>query len=467
MGRDVQMTNQTITLKRGLALPVEGEAEQVIYDGPKVRSVGILGADYHGMKPTMLVAEGDTVKVGQSLFEDKKNPGVFYTAPASGRVTAIHRGVKRVLQSVVIEKSESPEYQSFEHYNGPLSESDPAPEQLKALLIESGFWTAFRTRPFSKAPAVDAAPSAIFVNAMDTNPLAADPAVVLTQNTEPYSYRDWFEAGLQALVRLSRAVSNPKLHLVQAPGSNIPTVPGIQVNSFNGPHPAGLVGTHIHFLHPVNENTQVWHLNYQDVIALGYLMETGKLWTQRVIALAGPQVEQPRLVRTDLGAHLDELTAGQLKVGENRKISGSILSGHHGQGPFAFLGRYHLQVSVLKEGRDRNLIEYLWPGAEKHSATGVFISRFLPRRLLPMTTNTNGSERAMVPVGSYERVMPLDILPTQLLRALIVSDTEQAQALGCLELDEEDLGLCTYVCPGKYEYGPLLRSNLTEIEREG
>lgn len=467
VGRDVQMTNQTITLKRGLALPVAGEPEQVIYDGPKVRSVAVLGGDYHGMKPTMLVSVDETVKVGQPLFEDKKNPGVIYTAPASGRITDIHRGVKRVLQSVVIEKSDTAQYHDFDEYAGNWSESEPTPEQLKSLLIQSGLWTAFRTRPFSKCPALDATPSAIFVNAMDTNPLAADPAVVLKENTEPHAYRDWFEAGLQALVRLSRAVANPKLYLVQHPGSDIPTVPGVQVNSFEGPHPAGLVGTHIHFLHPVDENRQVWHLNYQDVIAIGHLVQTGKLWTQRVVALAGPQVEQPRLVRTDLGANLDELTAGQLKAGENRKISGSILSGHHAQGPFAFLGRYHLQVSVLKEGRERNLIEYLWPGAEKHSATGVFISRFLPRRLLAMTTNTNGSERAMVPVGAYERVMPLDILPTQLLRSLIVSDTEQAQALGCLELDEEDLGLCTYVCPGKYEYGPLLRNNLTEIEQEG
>lgn len=461
------MTNHTIKLKRGLALPVAGEPEQAIYDGPRVRTVALLGTDYHGMKPTMMVAAGDTVKVGQPLFEDKKNPGVIYTAPAAGRVAEIHRGVRRVLQSVVIEKAEAPEHHAFESYRGCWEESDPTPEQLKALLQESGLWTAFRTRPFSKAPAIAAEPEAIFVNAMDTNPLAGDPAVVLQQNDGPYQYRAWFEAGLSALVRLTRALSNPKLLLVKHPSSDIPTVPGVQVNTFEGPHPAGLVGTHIHFLHPVDQNRQVWHLNYQDVIAIGHMVQTGQLWTQRVVALAGPQVEQPRLVRTELGANLEELTAGQLKAGENRKISGSILSGHNGQGPFAFLGRYHMQVSVLKEGRDRNLVEYIWPGAEKHSATGVFISRFLPRRLLNMTTNTNGSERAMVPVGAYERVMPLDILPTQLLRSLIVSDTEVAQALGCLELDEEDLGLCTYVCPGKYEYGPLLRDNLTEIEREG
>jgi Na+-transporting NADH:ubiquinone oxidoreductase subunit A len=461
------MTNQTITLKRGLALPVAGEPEQAIYDGPTVRTVAVLGADYHGMKPTMLVAAGDSVKVGQPLFEDKKNPGVIYTAPASGQIADIHRGVKRVLQSVIIEKDDTPSFQNFEAYQGAWDETQPRAEQVKALLVESGLWSAFRTRPFSKTPALAAQPTAIFINAMDTNPLAADPTVVLQENAEPYAYRDWFVAGLGVLLRLADTISKPKIHLVTPPGSNMPSVSGVQVNSFSGPHPAGLVGTHIHFLHPVDQERQVWHLNYQDVIAIGHLFQTGKLWTQRVVAMAGPQVEQPRLVRTELGANLEELTAGQLKAGENRRISGSILAGHNAQGPICYLGRYHLQVSVLKEGRDRNLIEYLWPGAQKHSATGVFLSRFLPKQLLAMTTNTNGSERAMVPVGAYERVMPLDILPTQLLRSLIVSDTEHAQALGCLELDEEDLGLCTYVCPGKYEYGPLLRNNLTEIEREG
>jgi Na+-transporting NADH:ubiquinone oxidoreductase subunit A len=185
------------------------------------------------------------------------------------------------------------------------------------------------------------------------------------------------------------------------------------------------------------------------------------------VALAGPQVDAPCLLRTRLGAQLDELSAGRLKPGENRLISGSVLNGRLARGPTAFLGRLANQVSVLREGHERELLGYLSPGRDRHSALNIYLSRWLPGVRFAATTTTNGSERAMVPVGSYEKVMPLDILPTQLLRALIVGDTETAQDLGCLELDEDDLALCTFVCPGKYEYGPILRDNLTRIEREG
>ncbi|MDP5070053.1 MAG: NADH:ubiquinone reductase (Na(+)-transporting) subunit A, partial [Congregibacter sp.] len=236
---------------------------------------------------------------------------------------------------------------------------------------------------------------------------------------------------------------------------------------FAGPHPAGLPGTHVHLLLGASADRAVWTINYQDVIAIGRLFLDGRVWTERVIALGGPQVENPRLLRTRVGVDLEALVAGQLRSGENRIISGSVLGGRKVSGATAYLGRYHLQVSVLREGREREFMHFLRVGTQKHSSLGVFLSNFIGLKPLPMTTSTNGSERAMVPVGAYERVMPLDVLPTQLLRSLIVGDTETAQALGCLELDEEDLALCTYVCPGKYEYGPILRDNLTRIEKEG
>mgnify|MGYP002714658848 FL=1 len=200
---------------------------------------------------------------------------------------------------------------------------------------------------------------------------------------------------------------------------------------------------------------------------MGKLFTTGQLFVERVVALGGPVVEQPRLLRTRLGANLEELTAGELKPGFNRVISGSVFGGRTAQGAFAFLGRYHNQVSCLSEGNEREMMHYLRAGVNKHSVLNIFVSKVLGGKKLAMDTSTNGSPRAMVPVGNYEAVMPLDILPTQLLRYLIVGDTEMAQKLGCLELDEEDLALCTYVCAGKYEYGPILRDNLTRIEKEG
>ena len=444
-------------IRKGLDLPISGVPEQHVTTGASIHHVAIVGDDYVGMRPAMLVQEGDRVIKGQALFEDKKNPGVMFTAPASGAVVAIHRGERRVLQSVVIqiEGDEKREFARFDAADLATLSHDAVQTQL----LESGLWTALRTRPYSKTPVPGTVPAAIFVTAIDTNPLSADPQPLILAE------RKAFDAGLTVLTRLTPG----KVHVCQASGGKLGGHPQGQVafNEFAGPHPAGLVGTHIHFLEPVSLTKQVWHLNYQDVIAIGKLFTTGELCAERIIAIGGPQATQPRLVRTLLGADLTALLAGETKEGENRIISGSVLSGRHATGPMAWLGRFHLQVSVVLEGREKELFGWVLPGAEKYSVTRTTLGHFLRRKLFNFSTSTNGGERAMVPIGNYERVMPLDILPTVLLRDLLAGDTDGAQALGCLELDEEDLALCTYVCPGKYEYGPVLREVLTRIEQEG
>ncbi|AAK03412.1 Na(+)-translocating NADH-quinone reductase subunit A [Pasteurella multocida] len=445
-----------ITIKKGLNLPISGSPEQVIRDGNAITEVALLGEEYVGMRPSMKVREGDVVKKGQVLFEDKKNPGVVFTAPASGTVTAIHRGAKRVLQSVVI-KIEGNEQITFEKYTTEQL-NQLTSEQVRQNLQASGLWTALRTRPFSKVPAVDATPVSIFVNAMDTNPLCADPQVIVQQSAQA------FEAGLTVLSRLHEG----KVYLCKAANASIPSpsIANLDVKEFAGPHPAGLSGTHIHFIDPVSATKFVWYINYQDVIAVGKLFTTGELDVSRVVSLAGPQVKNPRLVRTVLGANLSQLTANEVKDGENRVISGSVLSGAKAAGPVDYLGRYALQVSVLEEGREKEFLGWIMPGANKYSLSRTVLGHF-SKKLFNFTTALNGGERAMVPIGAYERVMPLDIIPTLLLRDLAAGDTDSAQALGCLELDEEDLALCTFVCPGKNEYGPLLRQALDKIEKEG
>ena len=445
-----------ITIKKGLDLPIAGKPAQVIRDGNAITEVALLGQEYVGMRPSMKVREGDVVKKGQVLFEDKKQPGVVFTAPASGTVTAIHRGAKRVLESVVI-RVEGDEQETFAKYDE-AQLSSLSGEQVRQNLLASGLWTAFRTRPFSKVPAADAVPNSIFVNAMDTNPLAADPAVIIAQ------YEADFVNGLTVLSRLIEG----KIHLCKAPENKIPVshAANVVVNEFAGPHPAGLAGTHIHFIDPVGINKTVWSINYQDVIAIGKLFTSGELFVERIVSLAGPQVKNPSLVRTRLGANLSQLTAGELKDGVNRVISGSVLSGMKAQGSVDFLGRYALQVSVIEENPNKEFFGWIAPGADKYSITRTTLGHFA-KKLFNFTTAEHGGERAMVPIGSYERVMPLDILPTLLLRDLIVGDTDSAQALGCLELDEEDLGLCSFVCPGKYEYGSILRAALDKIEKEG
>lgn len=447
-----------IKIGRGLNLPISGSPKQKIIAGPNVTSVGLVGLDYLGMKPTMAVVEGELVKRGQLLFTDKKTQGVKYTAPAAGRITAIHRGEGRVLQSVVITLEGDDTAEQFKSYSVqdlPSLNRDSVVQQLN----DAGLWIALRTRPFSKSPQLDSIPHSLFITAIDTHPLAADPEVVIAERN------DDFVNGVHVLSRLTEG----KVFICKQVGAAIPLVSNskVEVAEFAGVHPAGNAGTHIHFLDPVSATKTVWTINYQDVMAVGKLFTQGELDSQRVISFAGPQVLEPQLLRTTLGVHLQDLTANTLKHGDNRVISGSVFGGRKAQGVFSYLGRYHQQVSVLEEGHDRPFLHYLRPGFDLFSVMRIYVSKLFPSKIYNFTTTTNGSERAMVPVGSYEKVMPLDILPTQLLRALIVGDTEMAQQLGCLELDEEDLALCTFVCPSKYEYGPILRDNLTLIEREG
>jgi Na+-transporting NADH:ubiquinone oxidoreductase subunit A len=446
-----------IKITKGLDLPIEGVPQQTIHDGNKISRVAILGEEYIGMRPTMHVQEGDVVKKGQVLFEDKKNPGILFTAPIAGKVIEVNRGAKRVLQSVVVELDgdESEDFAKFSQTE--LASLDAA--KVQDQLVKSGLWTAIRTRPYSKSPALDSRPHSIFVSAMDTNPLAADPQVIIAQRSED------FANGLQVISQLTEG----KVFVGKAPGSTIPTgsVNKVVSSEFSGPHPAGLVGTHIHFLDTVGQTKKVWHVGYQDVIAIGHLFTTGELDSTRVVALGGPEVKNPRLVRTLVGADISQLTANEVNDGDLRILSGSVLLGNKANGVHGYLGRFHVQVSVLREGREKELFGWLKPGANQHSVTRAYLAHLSPKRLFKMTTTTNGSDRSMVPIGNYERIMPLDILPTLLLRDIISGDTDGAQSLGCLELDEEDLALCTYVCPGKYNYGPILRDCLDKIEKEG
>ncbi|EED35359.1 NADH:ubiquinone oxidoreductase, A subunit [Luminiphilus syltensis NOR5-1B] len=446
-----------IKIRRGLDIPLAGAPEQHIDAAPAARTVALVGPDYIGMKPTMVVAEGDRVKRGQIVFTDKKLEGVNYTAPAGGKVVAINRGARRVFRSLVIEVDDD-SAESFASYT-PEAARGLSADVIKTQLLASGQWTAIRARPYSKVADPSTAPTGLFITAIDTQPGAPDPALIIAEQS------DAFALGQDLLA----ALADCPVYLCAAPGADIPqgTHGRIERHDFSGPHPAGLAGTHIHFLMGASLGQIAWVIGYQDVIAIGRLFLDGELYTERVVALAGPQVNNPRLLRTQLGADLQELIAGQVASGESRLISGSALGGRHCQTDVAYLGRFHNQVSVLAEGREREFMGWLSPGARKHSVMGIYLSSWFGTKPLAMNTTTNGSERAMVPVGAYERVMPLDVLATQLLRSLLVGDTETAQALGCLELDEEDLALCTYVCPGKYEYGPILRDNLSRIEKEG
>jgi Na+-transporting NADH:ubiquinone oxidoreductase subunit A len=456
------------TIKKGLDLPISGEPVQQIEAAPSVSCVALLARDYQFMKPRMHVVEGDAVKRGQLLFEDRKTEGVLFTSPGAGTVVAVNRGERRAFQSIVIdltpaEREGEPsdtECCAFSSFTG-RGVGELSDDQVRELLVESGQWTALRTRPFSKVPGPQETCAAIFVAAMDTRPLAADPAVVLEGRL------DDFNLGLQALTRLTEG----PVHLCCEPGSVFDGggVEGVRVSHFAGKHPAGLAGTHIQALEPVHRERTVWTIGYQDVAAIGVLFSTGRVDVRRVVALGGPVVKSPRLLSTRIGAKTAELLADQLEGRSNRVVSGSVLHGHRAMGTrFGFLGRYANQISCLREDDNREFMGWLAPGFDRYSVTRAFGSALRGSSArYDFTTTTHGAHRAMVPIGLFERVMPLDIMPTFLLRALLMDDLERAEALGCLELDEEDLALCSFVSPGKEDYGPALRRNLFEIWKEG
>jgi Na+-transporting NADH:ubiquinone oxidoreductase subunit A len=445
-------------IRKGLDLPLAGAPAQAVDRAPAATRVALLAADYVGLKPALSVQPGDRVRLGQTLFEDKKMPGVRYTAPAGGTVSAVNRGERRAFVSLVIEVDErGGEPTRFGAFGGrPVAAL--ATDDVRALLLESGLWTALRARPYGRVADPAATPRSIFVTAIDTQPHAPDLATVLAGRAE--DFRD----GVAALAKLTPG----KVFVCTGPQGELPVPddPRIVVERFAGPHPAGTVGLHIHLLDPVDHQRHVWHAGAQDVAAVGRLFRTGELDVARVVSIAGPGALRPRLVATRLGASVDDLVRGERRPGEQRAGSGAVLGGRTAMGEAeGFLGRYHQQVSIVPEITEREMFGYIMPGANKFSLWRVVVGAF-GRRPLPLNTSTNGGPRAMVPIGSYERVMPMDLMPTFLLRALATKDLERAEALGVLELDEEDLALCTFVDPGKTEWGPLLRDMLERLRKE-
>ena len=447
-----------IKIKRGLDLPISGTPEQALIDkASSPKHVAVLGPDYVGMKPTMMVRVADTVKKGQVLFTDKKCPSIRYTAPASGQIVSIHRGQKRALQSVVIQV-EGDEQMSFPSYSTDAM-TRLTGQQVVEQLLESGLWTALRQRPFSKVAHPDTVPHSIFITAMDTHPLAPSLSSILRGQESD------FAQGVKLIAKLT----NGSVYVCKAPQDYLPPLddPKVKIEEFSGPHPAGNVGTHIHFLDPVSRNKTVWHIGLQDVIAVAKLFSTGTLVTDRIISLAGPAVIRPRLLRTQFGAAVADIVAGELKPGENRVISGSVLSGHTAAEALGYLGRYHQQISVIREDRQRRFLGWLSPGYNQFSLKNIVLSSLFKPKTFDFTTALNGELRAIIPSGTFEDLMPMDIMPLFLMRALAVDDVEEAEALGALELDEEDVSLCSFACPSKLEFGPILRRNLTIIEKEG
>ncbi len=445
---------QRFALRKGLNIPISGAPRLEIGESPTVKTVAICGDDYVGLKPRVAVEEGDKVVAGSPIIAHKDTPDVHIVSPVAGTVKAVNRGARRKLISVEIEVKGKAAPKDFSKVG-----NDTSADGLAKKLAAAGLWTSFRTRPYSKVPGSDERPAAIYVTATDSEPLSVEPSLIINEAA------DDFATGLKAVAMLSEG----KTFLCLTDGVDLPgtDVAGVEAAAFAGPHPAGLAGTHMHFLEPPRADRFVWTIGYQDVIAIGRLLTTGKYDPSRIIALTGPMCADPRLVKTIVGASMVELCendfAGDAPV---RMISGSVLSGRAGEGPSAYLGRYARQITLIEEDKKQIPMGWIRPMVEKYAVQPVLGSA-RAKKTFPLTSNLNGGRRAMVPLGTFEGLVPQDFLPTQLLRSLLVMDTDQAQALGALELDEEDLGLVGFACPAKYEYGMALRDCLTKIEKEG
>lgn len=450
---------QNIKITKGLDLPMQGVLDNSS-PTPEVKEVemhALLGQDYHGLKPKMEVKEGDKVSKGSPLFRSKDDEKVIFVAPVSGQVVSINRGFRRALVSVVIANDDKNAQQSFVR-TGQMSKLKP--ENVAEKLQASGLWATMRTRPFSKVPSSATRPDAIFVNAMAEDKHSSDPQVFMQHHL------DEFTNGVKVLAALARV----KVFVCCSPTSSVAEidykVKKVETVGFSGKYPASLTGTHMHFLYPAGRKATNFWLNYQDTAAIGRLFSDGEIMNQRLVAMAGPGINQPRMIIARTGANIEELTSGELRGDNNRLIAGGVLNGRACGGDDIYLGRYHLQMLALDKGDQREFMGWLSPGVNKFSIQNIYLSSMFKGKKFNLNSSTNGSERAMVPMSTYEKVLPLNMLATQLLRSLLVEDIEMAEHLGCLELDEEDLSLCSFVCSGKYEYGVALRKNLERIEKE-
>ena len=449
---------RNITISKGLDIPISGEVTDLEITKLITKKVAVLGKDYHDLKPTMLVKVGEKVIKGQKLLEDKKIPGLFLVAPISGEIIEINRGERRAFESLVIETDNNVEEIVFIDN---LSSFQANKENVRGILIESGLWTNFKKRPFSKVPNVDEKVDEIFISCLDTSPLSVDPEIFIEQNL------DDFNKGIEII----SLITSKYVHISSKIGSNLfVESEKVRLYELNNLHPAGNVGTQIHYISPLGRNKSVWTINYQHVCHIGHMFNFGRLSFKKLVSVAGPQVKAPFLLETISGVDLIEVLKDKLLEGTNRIVSGSVLSGRNAAKNESFLGHFHNQISVLREVEDvdRELFNWFRPDLKKHSFLPVFFTKFFEKiNPLNYTTSMNGADRAIVPIGVYEDVLPFNIMATQLLKSIVLRDTEEAQDLGILELDEEDLSLATYVCPSKYDYGSILRENLKLIEDEG
>ena len=447
--------SNTISIRKGLNIRLVGEATKEIKEIPVSGIVGISPLDFHGLTPKMVVKEGDAVMVGDVLFFDKKREKIKFVSPVSGKVKEIVRGEKRRIMNVLIDSDGKQDAKKFTVKNI----SDYSAEEIKNLLLESGFWSSMKQRPLDIIADPENAAKGLFVSSFDSAPLAPDYEFIL--NTE----MDALQKGFDALSILMEG----KVHLSSMPNSKFTEIKGVKHHSFDGLHPAGNIGTQIHHIDPVNKGEFVWSMNIQEVAAIGKLLSSGSVDTCRKIALTGSEVQSPTYLSVTRGTVMESIVKNSVKNENVRYISGNVLTGDR-KNLTEYLGFYHNQISVIPEGNEYKFFltsGWLGHGFDKFSNSRLFPTFLLPKsKKFRLDTNTNGEERAFVVSGELERVFPFDILPVQLTKAAITDDIDGMENLGIYEVAPEDFALCEYVCTTKINIQEKIRQGLDLIASE-
>ena len=442
--------SKIIKLCKGLDIRLQGEAAKTIVDAPKASEYAVSPLDFEGVTPKMLVKVGDKVEAGSPLFFDKKRPEILFTSPVSGEVAAVNRGEKRKILSVVVAADAEIAYKQFSS----LDLVKASREQIIDLLLESGLWTMFIQRPYGVVANPSDKPKAIFVSAFDTAPLAPDYYFALNAK------RGALAKGFEVLRRLT----DGKVHLgVDAKKGGFTGEPN--QHWFEGKHPAGNVGVQIHHIDPINKGEKVWTLNIQDVAIIGRFFLTGKVDMERVIAVAGACVAEPKYYRVVAGASIESILGGKLSNEHARVISGNVLTGRN-VGKEGFLGVNANMLSVIPEGDEYELLGWAMPRFKKFSVSRAYFSWLMPWKKYNLDTNLNGGERAFVMNDLYEKYLPMDIYPVHLVKACLAGDLDKMENLGIYEVVEEDLALCEFVCPSKIEIQQILRNGINTMIKE-
>ncbi len=445
----------SVKLKKGLDIRLKGKAEKTLYPESPAAFYAVKPVDFPGLTPKLNVKAGDRVLAGSPLFHDKVRPEILFTSPVSGIVKEIVRGERRKLLEVIVEK-QGDEFIDF----GKTSSEKLTREKIKESLLASGLWPAVRQRPYHVVANPKDTPKAIFISGFDTAPLAPDYNYIIDNSKAAL-----FQGGLNVLKKLTDGKLNLVLNGRGETSEELKKATGVEISYFSGPHPAGNVGVQIHHLDPLNKGEVVWFVNLQDVIAIGSLFEEGKYRHERIIALTGSEILNPGYHVMRSGASVSGVVKDNTKSGDLRFISGNVLTGTRIE-PDGYLGYYDSQVTVIPEGKYFEFFGWMMPGLKKFSFSRSYSSGFMPGKDYRLDTNFHGGERAFVMTGQYERVVPMDIYPMQLLKAILAEDIDLMENLGIYEVAEEDFALCEYICPSKIEIQAIVRKGLDMMIKE-